>query len=294
MLPRIGAHLSLSRGGLGAAAERARELGADIFQYFPKNPRSYRPKAIDRAELGRQADRAGELGLPSVAHSPYVTNLSTLDERLARLTRDSIVNDLEIAEAYRSPYLVVHCGRYVGAGAAAGREAMIEAVRDILARYQGPCHLLLENTAGQGTELGQTLSELADLVAAINAGRDDERLGICFDTCHAFAAGILDFDELDAFVAEWQRTGMEKLVRVIHLNDSKFGFGSHKDRHEYLGKGQIGRENLTRFLTRPEFRRIPWLIETPVAAEEEYAEEIRVARELATMGGAKEGDQQDE
>lgn len=276
--PRIGAHLSVAGGGLAGAAARARELGAGIFQYFPKNPRSYRPKTVDREELQRQADRAAQLGIPSVAHSPYVTNLSAIDENLARLTRDSIVNDLEIAGAYGSEYLIVHCGRYVGAGAERGREAMVAAVRDILARYDGNCQLLLENTAGQGTELGQTLEELAELVREIG---EDERLGICFDTCHAYAAGILDFDDLDGFVHKWYETGMDKLVKVIHLNDSKYGFGSHKDRHEYLGRGMIGRDNLARFLRRPEFQAIPWLIETPVADESEYAGEISLARELA-------------
>ncbi|MBE3578196.1 MAG: deoxyribonuclease IV [Limnochordales bacterium] len=276
--PRIGAHLSVAGGGLAGAAVRARELGADIFQYFPKNPRSYRPKTVDKDELRRQADQAARLGIESVAHSPYVTNLSTVDENLARLTRDSIVNDLEIAGACGSAYLIVHCGRYVEAGAERGREAMVAAVREILSRYEGDCRLLLENTAGQGTELGQTLEELAELVRVIGV---DERLGICFDTCHAYAAGVLDFGDLDGFVRKWYETGMDKLVKVIHLNDSKYGFASHKDRHEYLGRGMIGRENLARFLRRPEFRTIPWLIETPVADESEYAGEISLARELA-------------
>lgn len=277
-MPRIGAHLSVARGGLAGAAARARELGADIFQYFPKNPRSYRSKPVDKEELSRQAGRAAELGIPSVAHSPYVTNLSTIDEKLAEVTRESIVNDLEIAGAYQSAYLIVHCGRYVEAGAERGREAMVAAVRDILARYQGECRLLLENTAGQGTELGQTLEELAEVVGAIGG---DDRLGICFDTCHAYAAGILDFDDLDGFVQRWRQTGMDRLVKVIHLNDSKYGFGSHKDRHEYLGRGMIGHERLSLFLRRPEFRTIPWLIETPVADETEYAGEISLARKLA-------------
>lgn len=275
----VGAHLSTSRGGLVGAAQRALAMQSRVFQYFPKNPRSYRPKEIDRAVCERQREQVRELGVLTVAHSPYVTNLSTQEPALAELTRDSILNDLEICEAYGTEYLVVHCGRAVGAGPEAGRQAMVQQVREILQRWNGRCQLLLENTAGQGTELGQSLAELAELMDEIGS---DPRLGLCFDTCHAFAAGVLDFDHLGQFWAEWDCYDMGERVRVVHLNDSKFGPGSRKDRHELLGQGQIGAEHLARLLADSRLHPYPLLIETPVAKEEEYAGEIERAYTWAT------------
>lgn len=271
---QLGCHLSVSKG-FGKAVERAHELGADLLQYFPKNPRSYRLKAVDREAFARQSQRAREEGFLSVAHSPYVTNLATPEEKLAEITVSSIVNDLEIAEAYGTPYVVVHCGRHMDRGREAGIQRMVELLDRIHERYQGPAQLLLENTAGQGSELGTHFEELAEIRSRL---AEPERVGYCIDTCHAFAAGILDFDEWDRFLELIQQDGFLESVKIFHLNDSKFTAGSRRDRHAKLGQGEIGQANLTRFLAEPLFQSIPFILETPVENEAEYGDEMRLAR----------------
>ncbi|MFO7254034.1 deoxyribonuclease IV [Limnochorda pilosa] len=274
MSVQLGCHLSVSKG-FAKAVERAHELGADLLQYFPKNPRSHRPKAVDREAMFRQSRRAREEGFLSVAHSPYVTNLATPDPDLAEITVTSIVNDLEIAEAYGTPYVVVHCGRHMDQGREAGIRRMVELLDRIHERYQGPAQLLLENTAGQGTELGTHFEELAEIRSRL---AQPERVGYCIDTCHAFAAGILDFEAWDEFLALIQQDGFLEWVKVFHLNDSRFPQGSRRDRHAKLGQGEIGQANLTRFLTEPLFQSIPFILETPVEDELEYGDEMRLAR----------------
>lgn len=271
---KIGCHLSTSKGFEKAVA-KAQELGADAFQFFPKNPKSYRPKAIDVELCRRGADAARAAGIQSVAHSPYVTNLSTSDPSLRQLTVASIVNDLEICEAVGADYLVVHCGKHVGQGEVEGRMLMADTADEIMTQYKGPVWLLLENTAGQGSELGQSVDELLAIHQQIQVSN---QVGFCFDTCHAFAAGWLSLPDWDEFVEAIGHGEFLQLLKMIHLNDSKTGFGEHRDRHEKLGRGQMGAELLRQFVGHPAFEHLPFLIETPVDDEDEYAEEIRIAK----------------
>lgn len=271
---RIGCHLSVANG-FAAMVRKGVALGADVVQYFPKNPKSYRPKPFNREELEREAAEVAGLGVVTVCHSPYVTNLSTPDPQLRELSISSIVNDLEIADAYGTPHLVVHCGKHVGEGTERGRQMMVEAIDEVLRRFTGRTMLLLENTAGQGTELGRTLDELLEIHAALE---QPERVGFCFDTCHAFVSGVLDFDRWEAFVAAFTQPDFLSKVRVVHLNDSKAGFGARRDRHELVGRGEIGAERLARFLRLEAVADLPVVIETPVDEEEQYADEIRTAR----------------
>lgn len=276
---RIGCHLSVS-GGFDKMIDRALEVGADVVQYFPKNPKSYRPKAFDAAQYRALAEAAVKADIRSVCHSPYVTNLSTPDPKLWEISIASIVNDLEIADAYGTDYLVVHCGKHVGEGPERGQQLMVDAINRILEQFQGKTMFLMENTAGQGSELGQTFEEILRIYERIE---DKERVGVCFDTCHAFASGILDFDDWDGFLNAFCDEAFFPLVKVIHLNDSKMPKGSRRDRHELLGQGEIGAENLRLFLTEPRFRHLPVIIETPVEDELDYADEIKKAREWAGL-----------
>ena len=221
------------------------ELGAEIVQYFPKNPRSYRLKAFDPVQLRKEYEETRELDIVTVAHSPYVTNLSTGDPELRETTIASIVNDLEIADAYGSSGLVIHCGKHVGQGERSGLELMIEAIDEIMQRYEGPTRILLENTAGQGSELGRTVDELLTIHERLSFSN---RVGFCFDTCHAFAGGVLDFEHWDEVKSELMREEFRSKVELVHLNDSMMPFGDKKDRHQLLGQGEIGADNLRLFL----------------------------------------------
>ena len=272
----IGCHLSTAKG-FDRAVENAGRLGANAFQYFPKNPRSHRIKPVNPETVRDQARLAKTRGVVTVAHSAYVTNLSTPDAALRETTVASIVNELEICTAFQTPWLVVHCGKHLGGGERAGVQRMVEAIDEVLERYQGPCRLLLENTAGQGSELGRTVDELLEIRAGVS---QRDRVGFCLDTCHAFAAGWMRPGQWDRFLAEATRPEFLELLEVVHLNDSKAGCGEQTDRHALLGRGQMG-ELLVAFLQEPAFRSRPIIIETPVEREEEYADEIRIARRWA-------------
>lgn len=258
--------------------DRAVEVDADVVQYFPKNPKSYRLKKFDPDEYRRKSEAAKEAGVISVCHSPYVTNLSTPKDDLRDKSVASIINDLEIADAYRTGFLVVHCGKHVGEGVEEGERLMADSVNRILDEFAGDTMFLMENTAGQGTELGQRPEEILAIYERIE---QKERVGVCFDTCHGFAAGLLDFSDWDAFAAEFFDPAFLPLVKVIHLNDSKVPGGERKDRHELLGEGEIGPDNLTTFLSEPRLAELPVVIETPIDDELEYADEIKKARRYA-------------
>lgn len=251
------------------------ELGADVVQYFPKNPKSYRPKKFSREALQKEAAKVADLNVQTVCHSPYVTNLSTPDPELRSLSIASIINDLEICDAYGTPHLVVHCGKHVGEGAERGKELMVQALDEVLRGFDGQTMILLENTAGQGTELGQQIDELIEIHSAVE---QPERIGVCFDTCHAFAAGVLDFDNWDAFASAFTHEDFMSLVKVIHLNDSKVPFGQKRDRHELIGQGEIGSDYLTQFLMLEAVQTKPIVLETPVENEDQYADEMRTVR----------------
>lgn len=272
---RVGCHLSTSKGFV-KTVERAIELNANAFQYFPKNPRSNRLRHLDAKEAEKGATAADHADLLTVAHSPYVTNLSTPDKDLHTKTVESLVNDLEICDAFHTPYLVVHCGKHVGQGEDVGRRTMVDTMDEVLDRFQGKALLLLENTAGQGSELGTTFEELMEIRAQ---SAQQERIAFCYDTCHAFAAGALDYDHWEKALERLQNCGALPLIKAVHFNDSMTGFLGHRDRHQLLGKGEIGLDRLRTIAQSPAFADIPLLLETPVEKEEAYADEIALLRQ---------------
>jgi deoxyribonuclease-4 len=273
---KIGCHISVAKG-FAKAAKRAKELGAESFQVFTKNPRGLKPKKIDAEDANRGKLYCVENGIVLVAHTPYITNLSTPKPDLQEVTIRSIKEDLTIAEAYGAVGAVVHCGKHVGEGEEYGRKRMVETLNLILQEYVGPTKLLLENTAGQGSELGLTIRELVEIR---NATDYPEKIGFCFDTCHAFAAGIWNRETFDALVGEMEETGYLDHLVAIHYNDSKAPYNSRKDRHEKIGQGEIGAESLALFLKAPQFAGMPVILETPVEDEAEYAEEIQYLHQL--------------
>lgn len=277
---KFGCHISIAKG-LTQAAKQAEQLGANTFQVFTKNPRSLRPKKLNQSDADRGVAFCEENNIVLVAHTPYITNLSTPKEDLHRLTIRSIQEDLQIAEAYGAIGAVVHCGKHVGQGEAQGKQRMIETLNEILKDYQGSTKLLLENTAGQGSELGLTIEELVEIREATSVA---DHIGFCFDTCHGFAAGIWSEETFSELVLEMEQTGYINNLVAIHFNDSKVEFQSRKDRHEKIGYGKIGANALANFLTAPVFERIPFILETPVKNEDEYRDEILFLKRLKEEG----------
>lgn len=273
---KIGCHISIAKGFYKACVQ-AESLGATAFQVFTKSPRSLRPKKLNVEDIKHGREFCREKNITLVAHTPYITNLSTPKPDLQEVTVRSIREDLSIADAYGAVGAVVHCGKHVGEGIESGKERMIETLNIILSESDHQAKLLLENTAGQGTELGLTIEELVEIR---NATDHKEKIGFCFDTCHAFAAGIWNEELLPHMIQEMEKTDYIQHLVAIHLNDSKKPFQSHKDRHEKIGKGEIGEEAIKRFLQQAIFQEQPVILETPVQKESEYALEIAYIKKL--------------
>ncbi|HWI65750.1 MAG TPA: deoxyribonuclease IV [Symbiobacteriaceae bacterium] len=273
---KLGCHISISKG-YAAAVESAQRLGCEAFQFFTKNPRAFKGKAADPAEAARGRELLAKYGLTAVAHAPYITNLSTPDAELREISIASLVQDLQNAEAYGAIGTVCHMGKHVGEGEAKGMERMVDTLNELLERYTGPTPLLLENTAGQGTELGTTLEQCVEVR---NRVAQPHRIGFCFDTCHGFAADAYRPDQWEEFVAKARSIGYWEHLKAFHLNDSKHECGCRKDRHEKLGKGFIGEAGMAAILRSPALAGLPVILETPVETEEEYMPEMAYARTL--------------
>jgi len=259
----IGAHLSVS-GGVDTAFDRAGQLHCTAFQIFTKSNRQWQAKELMPDEVERYHQKQAETGLPVVCHASYLLNLGTPDDALWHKSIDALVIELERCEILKIPYLVLHPGGHMKTGVEAGiaRVAQgLDVVHERLPNYK--VKIALEITAGQGTHLGSKFQEIA---AIIEASSQNERLAVCFDTCHALAAGY-EFrtpDSYQAMIDEFdQVVGLDRLA-VIHVNDSQKDLGSHVDRHTHIGEGCIGLEPFGYFLNDSRFEKVPFLLETPV------------------------------
>ena len=269
---RLGSFLSISRG-LPRAATMAREIGANTFQFFTRNPRGGAARAIPEREIKKWLAVREELDIfPIVGHLPYTVNMAAPREETREFARRVLAEDLERMTAIGAEFLVVHPGSHAGAGRETGLRRILTTLAELFLPYQGPSCLLLETMAGQGSELG-SLEDLAFIITELG---HPPRLGICLDTCHIFAAGydLRQKGEVDRLLAEIdRRIGLERL-RVIHINDSKYPVGSRRDRHEGIGRGHLGREGIMNVITHPDLARLPFLLETTVDDYREYGEEI--------------------
>jgi len=276
--PPLGAHVSVA-GGIANAIPRGEELGCTAIQIFVKNANRWQAKAIDPADAAAfHAAREGSAIGPVVAHASYLINLAaTKDDTLAR-SKAALADELERCAVVGVDGLVLHPGSHLGSGEEEGIERFVAALDPILAEAglggegpyeagQGP-RLLLENTAGQGTNLGHRLEHLEAMLAALG---NDHRVGVCIDTCHAFAAGYALHEEAgyDEFWDEVdERLGLER-VGALHLNDSVQPFASRKDRHAHIGEGEIGAGCFERLLHDPRLAAIPMVIETETGDDSE-------------------------
>jgi deoxyribonuclease-4 len=279
----LGAHMSIA-GGLDQAIERGHDVGCETIQVFTRSPRQWRPRPLDDDEVARFRRRQEETGIdPVVAHDCYLINLASPDDELWRKSLAVFVEELGHCQALGVPYLVMHPGSHVGAGEEAGLRRIAAALDQAQSETAGSgVQVLLENTAGQGTNLGSTWEQLAALLSMV---RDDSWLGACFDTCHAFAAGY-ELRTRDGYEQTWRAVddliGLER-VRVIHLNDAKGDLGSGLDRHEHIGRGRLGLEPFRMLLNDDRFRDLPMLLETPKRpGYKDDEENLRVLRSLVS------------
>lgn len=275
---RVGAHVSVS-GGVDKAVERQEEVGGNCGQIFAGSPRTWSVSEYEEAEGDEFLDaRDEEDQNPYVIHSTYLVNLATPKDDLFEKSLKCLQKELEAAENLEVEYVVFHPGAHTGSG----RENGIERIAEGLDELEIPENvtLLLENTAGKGTTLGKTMGELREMIKASET--DEEKIGVCIDTCHAHAAGyeLREDEGFEDFLQEIEEDlGLEK-VKILHLNDSKDEKGSEKDNHEHIGEGNIGLEGFRNVVNSEKLEEIPMVLETPNTDEKGYGENIEQIKAL--------------
>jgi deoxyribonuclease IV len=263
-MPFLGAHMSIA-GGHSLAFDRLAQVGGQALQIFVRNQRQWQAPPIQAAEAARFRRRWRESGeLPVAAHSSYLINLAAADPAIAERSVVALVDELARAHLLDIPHLIMHPGSHGGQGVQAGL-ARFTTNLDRALEMAGPANrvtLLLETTAGQGAGLGCRFEEIA---AMIEGARRQERLGVCLDTCHIFAAGY-DLRTPEAYAETFalfdRIIGLARL-KFFHLNDAKKGLGSHVDRHAHIGQGLIGLQGFRLLINDPRFARLPMVLETP-------------------------------
>ncbi len=271
----IGCHLSSSKGFLAMGKEAVR-LGADTFQYFTRNPRGSKAKAIDPQDVARYLAFAQEQGFaPVVAHAPYTLNACSAEEKTREFARQTLADDLQRMEYTPGGLYNFHPGSHVGQGAEEGIRLIAQALNEVLTPDMTTT-VLLETMAGKGTEVGRSFEELRAILDQVELR---EKMGVCLDTCHVHDAGYDIVHDLDGVLAEFDRViGLEHL-KAIHLNDSMNPAGSRKDRHQKIGEGTIGLDAFAEIINHPALRGLPFVLETPNDSDG-YAAEIRLLRSL--------------
>ena len=255
-------------GGYHNAVLAAQAAGCDTVQLFTKNNNQWRGKPMtdEDARLFRQA--IGDSGIKSpTAHNCYLINLASPDATMWKKSIDAMVDEVRRSELLGLTYLVTHPGSHLDSSVEAGLARVARSLDEVHAQTRGAAvQILLEITAGQGTNLGHRFEHLAMILELV---RDPDRLGVCFDTCHAFAAGYAMGNEADyrETMRELDRTIGIKQVKAFHLNDSKREFGSRVDRHEHIGRGHLGLAPFRFLLNDPRFLRSPMYLETPKGLE---------------------------
>ena len=259
----LGAHLSIA-GGVDKAFDRAEKLACTSFQIFTKSNRQWKARELTSDEIERYHQRQAETGIePVICHASYLINIGASDEKVWQKSVEALVVELERCELLKIPHLVLHPGAHMGEGVEIGIDQVVKALDMVHERLPGyKVKIALEITAGQGSALGSKFSEIGQM---IESTRESGRLAVCFDTCHALAAGY-EFrdgtsyknmiDEFDSVI------GLNRL-KVIHMNDSVQDVGSRVDRHAHIGQGCIGLEPFGYFLNDSRFEKVPFLLETP-------------------------------
>ncbi|MFZ0004541.1 MAG: deoxyribonuclease IV [Methanoregula sp.] len=276
---KVGVHVSIA-GSLDLTVDRAKDAGCDVFQMFSRNPRGwgFKPLTDDDCTLFRK--KIATTGIIPVDHMPYLPNLASPKTEIWDKSVQTLQAELDRCGRLEIPYLVTHLGHHLGDGIAGGRGRVIKAVNMALDASDTNVILLLENTAGEKNSVGSSFEQIQGIISGIERSN---RIGICFDTCHAFAAGYELRTEtgLAATLAQLDETVGIGRLKVIHANDTKGDLGSGLDRHEHIGMGFIGEDGFRCILHNPVFNRLPLICETPVDDRRDDRGNIRAVRDLA-------------
>ena len=274
----IGCHLSASDGFL-AMGRTALSIGANTFQFFTRNPRGSKAKAIDPADVAAFLALAAENEFGTlVAHAPYTINPCSKDEHTREFARMTLADDLKRMEHLPGNVYNFHPGSHTGQGMETGIAQIAETLNAILTPGIRTT-VLLETMSGKGSEVGSRFEELREIIDRVELS---DKLGVCLDTCHVSDAGYDIADDLDGVLTEFDRViGLERL-KAVHINDSLNPRGAHKDRHARICEGCLGAEALGRVVRHPALQGLPFVLETP-------NELAGYAREIALLKALREG-----
>jgi len=276
---RLGLHLSIS-GSIDRVFDRAAKKECNTFQMFSRNPRAWQSRRLTSKEIESFKTKLSRSEMwPIIIHTPYLLNLACPKESVYHKSIKVLQDELQRAGDLDVPYVVTHLGSHLGYGKREGLRRIVDAINNAFSTVRNDVVLLLENTAGSKNSMG---SSFEDIGHVISASEERSRIGICFDTCHAFAAG---YDLVSKGAVEHTLRRFDEIIgseelQLVHLNDSKGGLGSKLDRHEHIGMGKIGETGFTNIL-KSRLGQLPLILETPIDHRRSDIENLRKVRELA-------------
>jgi deoxyribonuclease-4 len=280
----IGVHVSIA-GSIDKAVDRAQEKGCDTFQIFTRNPRGWKIKALTEADTLRFIEKVERSRIsPPVDHMPYLPNLAAPTDEVYEQSVTTLSTELKRCNALKIPYLVTHLGSHRGSGKEAGLKRIVDAINTAFRKVNDDedngVMLLLENTAGTKNSMGGTFENIRHIVDRIER---KERIGICFDTCHAFAAGyeVRTEESLNKTLQHFNEVLDLDQLKLVHLNDARGGLGSKLDRHEHIGLGYIGEDGFRVILNDARLKKLPMILETPIDDRRDDTGNLKKVRELA-------------
>ncbi len=276
---RFGFHISIA-GGFSKVVERSRIRGCQTIQFFSRNPRGWKYSPLNKKEAREFKSSLRPAGLsPIFLHMPYLPNIASPESKFYKRSIQSIVIDLQRAELLGAHYLIIHIGHRMESSEDEAIEAVAQGINRAFEKAKNSVILLMENTAGQGTEIGYNFDQIRKIIEGVE---ENGRLGVCLDTAHTFEAGydLSNKDGIERTLEKFDETIGLKRLQLLHLNDSKTPLGSRKDRHWHIGEGQIGLEGFRLVVNHPLLRHLPGIMETPRKDTVEDLKNMEVIRSL--------------
>jgi len=276
---RFGFHISIA-GGFSKVVERAKIRGCETIQFFSRNPRGWKYGPLGQQDVDefRLSIKASGL-FPIFLHMPYLPNIASPKSKFYKRSIQSMVTDLQRAEQLGAQYLIIHIGHRMESSEDEAIEAVSQGINQAFERSKNPVTLLLEMTAGQGTEIGYTFEQVKRIIDGV---QEQERVGVCLDTAHSFEAGndLSQKNGIESTLRSFDQTIGLKRLHLLHLNDSKTPLGSKKDRHWHIGEGYIGVEGFRYLINHPLLKHLPGIMETPRKDTVEDLKNMEVIRSL--------------
>ncbi len=274
---KFGAHISAA-GGVANAPRNAKKIGCEVFQFFSRSPQGglapvLTPIIVKNFQKQMKINGQAE----AYIHTPYFINLASTDNRIRYGSIKVIREELERSSLLGAKYVMTHLGSANNLPRGQAIKKVIEGIVKILIDYQGAAELLIENSAGSGNIIGDEFEEIIQIIR-----QSKKELGVCLDTCHAFASGydLRDKKSVDKILRKFDEIIGLKKLKLIHINDSKTDLGSHVDRHEHIGLGKIGLEGFKALINHPELKNINMILETPEDEHGDQASDLEIIKKL--------------